>query len=182
MALARELDPLDVGLRAMQALLDLYRRDYARAEAQLNAVLDVEPRHLLTLSLLGALHLYRAMPDAALAAYRKAQTVAPHLSIGAVGIAQALALRWEDDAARATRDALREQFRNRYLSPYQLALIALRLAERDEAIEQLEKAASERDSNFVCVLVDSAFDALRDTPRFIELITSCGLGSAMATE
>ena len=179
LALARELDPLDVGLRAMRALLDLYRRDYARAEAQLNAVLDIEPQHLLTHALLGALHLYRAMPDAALAAYRKAQTVAPHLSIGAVGIAQALALRGEHDAARATRDELCERFRDRYLSPYQLALIALRLAELDEALDQLETAASERDPNFICVLVDPAFDTLRDAPRFIELIASCGLDRAL---
>lgn len=178
MQLARELDPLDVGLRAMHALVHVYRRDYARAEAMLSSVIDGEPRHLLAHSLLAALHLYRSDAESALAEYRLAKEIAPHVSIGAVGIAQAHAMACRRAEAVAERKALIDAFEGRYLSPYQLALIALRLDDRDDALAELARAAHERDPNFICVLMDPAFDGLRDDERYVALMHDCGLDRA----
>ena len=173
--LARELDPLDIGQRAIQALLHIYRRDHARAEAMLISVLDDEPRHLLARSLLGALHLFRGRHDDALTEYRIAHEIQPALSIGSVGIAQAHAMAGRKKEARAERSALLLAFENRYLSAYQLSLIALRLGERDEAFAELTRAALERDPNFIAVLVDPSLDELRDDERYLELLRTHGL-------
>ena len=177
--LARELDPLDVGLRVTHALLHIYRRDYTRALAMLDSVLDGEPRHLLVHSLLAAIHLYRGNASQALSAYQLAQEIAPNLSIGAVGIAQALAMAGRRDEALAERQALLGAFQDRYLSPYQLALIALRLGDRDDALAELARAAHERDPNFICVLMDPAFDDVRADDRYVTLLRDCGLDRAL---
>ena len=177
--LARELDPLDIGQRATQALLNIYRRDYALAEAMLTSVLDDEPRHLLARSLLGAVLLFRGQHEDALREYRTAQEIAPGLSIGAVGIAQAHAMAGRTKQAHAERETLRRAFEGRYLSPYQLALIALRLGDRDDAMAELARSATERDPNFIAVLVDPAFDELRGDPRYAELLRTHGLDQVL---
>ena len=180
--LAHELDPLDLGQRATQALLHLYRRDYARAEAVLDALLDDEPRHLLARTLRGSLHLLAGRSDEALDAYRIAERSMPDLSIGLVGIAQAHALAGRRDEARAARAALVASFAGRYLSPYQLALIDLRLGDVDGAFERLAQSAVERDPNFIAVLVDPSLDGLRADPRFAALLAAHRLDDVLPTD
>jgi len=177
--LARELDPLDFNQRSTHALLAFYRRDYVQAEAMLEAMLDDQPRHLLAHSLRGALHLLRGETDAALTQYGIARTLSPDISIGAAGIAQAHALAGDHAAAEAEREALVRAFADRYLSPYQLALIDVRLARFDAAFAALEAAASERDPNFIAVLVDPSLDALRPDPRFAALLARHGLDAVL---
>ena len=173
--LSRELDPLDIGQRAIQALLHIYRRDYAHAQTLLVSVLDDEPRHLLARSLLGALHLFCGRHEDALIEYRIAHEIQPGLSIGSVGIAQAHAMAGRRREAEAERAALLHAFEDRYLSAYQLSLIALRLGERDEAFAALIRAATERDPNFIAVLVDPSLDELRGDDRYAALLRTCGL-------
>ena len=177
--LARELDPLDLGQRATQALLRIYTRDDAGAARVLDALLDDEPRHLLGRSLRGALHLFGGRPDEALAEYRIAERLAPDISIGSVGVAQAHALAGRIDDARAARAELVDRFEGRYLSPYQLALIDLRLGDVDSAFDELRRSARERDPNFIAVLVDPSLDALRDDPRFAALLVDRGLDAVL---
>jgi serine/threonine-protein kinase len=177
--LAHDLDPLDIGQRAIHALLEVYRRDYAHAEALLDALLDDQPRHLLAHSLRGALHLFRGDHAAALREYEVTRSLAPDISIGSVGIAQAHALAGDVEAAVAERAALVRAFEGRYLSPYQLALIDLRLERTDEAFAALETSAAERDPNFIAVLVDPSLDALRPDPRFAALIARHGYGAVL---
>lgn len=173
--LAHELDPLDIGQRATHALLELYRHDYERAETILIAMLDDEPRHLLARSLRGSLHLIRNRPEEALAEYRIAQQLMPAISIGSVGIAQAHALAGRRPEADAERAALVLAFEGRYLSPYQLALIDLRLGDFDRAFDELGRSAAECDPNFIAVLVDPSLEALRSDSRFEALLARHGL-------
>ena len=177
--LARELDPLDIGLRAVEALLAIYRHDYPRAESLLDALLADEPRHLLARTLLGSLLLFRARPDDALREYRQARELAPHISIGSVGIAQAHAMAGRTDEARVERERMLREFEARYLSPYQLAMIALRLGEEAAALDALRRAADEADPNFITILVDPTFDAVRSDPRYLALIDDTGLAHAL---
>ena len=169
--LARELDPLDPSLRTREAILHLYRHQWSEAECGLRAVLDMTPGAALPLSLLGSVQLCRGEPEAALATYAEVARGTPQLSIGEVGMAQALALAGRRDEALALLAALQQRFDpDKHLSPYQLAMIRWRLGETDAALSQLEAAAQTRDCNFFCLPVDPAFDALRSHPRFEALM------------
>lgn len=175
LAVAREKAPLELSLRAHDALLCLYRRDWPLAEAKLEGLLDLQPDSLLGRTLLGALHLYRGDAAEALARYRTVMEEQPTLSIGWIGVAQAQALGGDPAAARATRDELLARFDGRLVSPYQLALVAVQLGETDAALGLMERAGAERDCNFFCAPVDPGLDGLRDEPRFERLLQRHGL-------
>jgi tetratricopeptide (TPR) repeat protein len=180
--IARRIEPLELSLRAHEALLQLYRRDWPATEAHLQALLDLSPESLLGRSLLGALQLYRGDAAAALACYRAIADELPALSIGWIGVAQAEALGGDAVAARRTLAELRARFDgHRWLSPYQLALVAVRLNAFDEALALLDEAGAARDCNFFCILVDPGLDPLRDDPRLAALLACHGMAALPAT-
>lgn len=169
LAHARRLDPLHLGLRAHEALLHLYRQDWSAAEATLQALLDMSAENVLGLSLLANVELLRGDLDASLARYRRVQQLHPRLSIGWAGVAQALALLGRGDEARACVAELRHRWAGHYPSPYQLAMVAVRLGETDEALTLLARAVDDRDPNAICLPVDPCFVALAGDARFTAL-------------
>jgi tetratricopeptide (TPR) repeat protein len=59
----------------------------------------------------------------------------------------------------------------RYVSPYNFALVYLGLGENDEAIRALEQTYEDRDGyNIAFLKIDAFLDPLRDDPRFQALV------------
>ena len=176
LAVARELDPLHLSLRAHLALLDLYRRDWAAAAAGLHGLLDMSADNVLGMSLLAYVMLCQGGTEATEAAERQYAAVAlrhPQLSIGPLGVIWARAALGEHGQQGQSHDHARQDFAKlvlgwpgRYLSPYQLAMTELRLGDRPGALTLLERAVHERDPNALCLPVDPAFDNLHAEPRF----------------
>jgi tetratricopeptide (TPR) repeat protein len=169
LACARQHDPLHLGLRAHQALLHLYRRQWPAAVEALRALLDMSADNVLGMSLLAYVALCQGDAAGALAQYRQVAEQHPALSIGAVGQVQALAALGELRAARGSLDALQQAWAGRYLSPYQLAMAELRLGQPHTALALLRRAVAERDPNAPCLPVDPAFDCLHGDPDFLRL-------------
>lgn len=180
--LARELDPLDMNVRAHHALTMLYAGHDERALAGLDAILEVEPTHVIAHVLRATALLWRGDLDHAAREYQRIVANHPGLTIGEIGLAQTDA---EAGRMRAARTRLRRLLQSRdarYFPPYQVAMIHARLGDFDAALDWLDRAAAERDMNFVCTPVDRAFVALRDDPRFGALLARHGLrGPAAAT-
>jgi tetratricopeptide (TPR) repeat protein len=65
--------------------------------------------------------------------------------------------------------------KQRYVSPYHLALIYTGLGAHEQALDNLEKAADERYNWLVFIPVEPMFDTLRSEPRFISLVRRIGL-------
>ena len=181
LAVARELDPLHLSLRAHMALLDLYRRDWAAAAAGLHGLLDMSADNVLGMSLLAYVMLCQSgagraesagsagSAEGAEAAERLYAAVAqrhPQLSIGPLGVIWARAAQGRQPGIRQDFAKLVQAWPGRYLSPYQLAMTELRLGDRAAALTRLERAVHERDPNALCLAVDPAFDGLHAEPRF----------------
>ena len=166
LALARQLDPLNLSLRGHQALLHLYRREWDGAEDALRALLDMSPDNVLGLSLLAYVALCRGQATTALVLYQQVARLYPQQSIGAAGVAQAQAALGQTQAARRTLAKLQQSWPGKYLSPYQLAMAELRLDDVPAALALLQRAVAERDPNALCLPVDPAFDAVRQMPAF----------------
>jgi len=66
-------------------------------------------------------------------------------------------------------DSLKERSKKEYISSA-IALIHIGLAEKDQAIEWLERAYREHDIWLVWLKMGSTFDTLRDDPRFQDLL------------
>jgi TolB-like protein len=172
---ARELDPLDLKMRAHHALLALYSGDDARAERELDAILALEPRYLIAQALRATACLWRGDLARAEAAFATLARDYPTLTIGEVGLAQVDAESGRVDSARARLRAVTAQERGAPLPPYQAAMIHARLRERDDALAWLDRAAREHDMNFVCAPLDRTFVLLRDDAGFVDLLRRHGL-------
>jgi len=65
--------------------------------------------------------------------------------------------------------------KKRYVSPLDLARLAAQVGRREKAFAYLDAAFAERSSGLVLLKVDSAWDAIRDDPRFAELVRRVGI-------
>jgi len=70
-----------------------------------------------------------------------------------------------DEGLRIAR-TLEQQAKTDYVSPLDIAVVHLGAGNRDLALRWLERALDERSSNLFLLKVDSAWDGLRDHPRF----------------
>lgn len=166
LARARQHDPLHLGLRAHQALLHLYRRQWPAATAVLRGLLDMSADNVLGMSLLAYVALCQGDAASARAQYEQVAAQHPALSIGPLGAVLALAAGGQPRAARSALDALVQAWSGRYLSPYQLAMAEVRLGQAAAGLALLQRAVDERDPNALCLPVDPAFDSLHDEPAF----------------
>jgi tetratricopeptide (TPR) repeat protein len=166
----RRVDPMNLGLRAHQALLWLYRRQWDDAEDTLQALLDLSADNVLGLSLLAYVNLCRGDADTALSLYTRMTELHPSQSIGPSGQVWALAALGRPAQARQQLRLLQQQWAHgRYLSPYQLAMAQCWLGDDAAALDLLQRAVDERDANSLCLPVDPTFDRLAAAPRFVAL-------------
>ncbi len=84
--------------------------------------------------------------------------------------AYASALAGDLPGARVILDQLKSLAAQRYIPPFNLAVVYLGLDERDEVFSALEKAYQDHDMRLSFLKVDSKWNALRDDPRFASLM------------
>jgi hypothetical protein len=70
---------------------------------------------------------------------------------------------------------IERQARERYVSPYSLALVHASLGHTDEAFRQLDRALEERSSWMAFAAVNPRLQALRSDPRFSEVRRRVGI-------
>jgi tetratricopeptide (TPR) repeat protein len=95
------------------------------------------------------------------------------LSILLVGHAYAVSGRTRE--ALAAIDKLNALSKQRYFSPYRVALIHAGLGDNDQAFEWLERGYQKRDAWLIWLKVDPALDRLRSDQRFPDLLHRVGL-------
>jgi DNA-binding winged helix-turn-helix (wHTH) protein/TolB-like protein/Flp pilus assembly protein TadD len=69
----------------------------------------------------------------------------------------------------------KELAKQRYISPFNFAIIYLGLGDKDRALEYLEKAYEEHPHTMVHLKTQPMFDSLRSDPRFTELLRKMSL-------
>ena len=178
--IARDLDPLDQTLRCQHALMPIYTGRYEEAEAALLAILDIDQDNILARALLGATYLYSRQPARALDEYQRIIDQSPAISIGWCGRGQALAMLGMRKKARAVLVHMISESGDSFVSSYQVAMVYARLGDIPATLEWLDRAGTQRDANFICAPVDPAFEALRETPAWQDLMKKHGLGQAAA--
>ena len=72
--------------------------------------------------------------------------------------------------ARAALDEMMRFSKERWVPPYNFALVYNALGENDKALDYLEKGFAEKDVRMVWLKVEPKWNNLRNEPRFIELM------------
>ena len=177
---ALELDPLSVIINADYGSALTNARRYDQAIEQLRKTVEMDPGFYYAHWTLGNALELKGFNEEAIAEYKKAialnddplpRALLGHLYAKLGRKDQALAI------LKQLRE-LRESSKERYVSPYNLALIHIGLGQKNEAIQLLEETYEERDGyNIVFIKVEVLLDPLRGDPRFEVLVQKVFAGT-----
>ncbi len=163
---AIELDPLSLVINADTSWIYFSARRYDEAEAQVRKTLEIGPQFFLAHYYLGEVLQFKGRLSEAIAEFQKAfELNNDPYSLAMLG--QAYARNGQKDEAQKILARLNEEAKSHYVAPYALALVQTALGDKDRAIEELERAYAQGETNYLfAIKVDPMLDNLRGDPRF----------------
>jgi len=180
---AEELDPLSPMIRAYGALVYVYARQYDIALEECNKALELDPNFVTGYYNRVWVYLAKSMFDEAMA---DQEWVLPFLqplsssNSALVGAAYIIAGRTEE-AKRILRECeeAAKHERAEDVNHVALALIHLKLGDKDRALEMLERAFKARTATPFVIRLSPWFDELTSDPRFNELVKKTGVAELL---
>jgi serine/threonine protein kinase/Flp pilus assembly protein TadD len=177
---ALQLDPLSpIANTAVGGCLYRMRRWDESAEA-LRRTLDLNPGFGHAHWSLGRVLLEQGQPDEALQRFEDAAKIMGPIPAALSELGYCHARMGRRDLAHTTIQELQRLAEREWVSPVSAALVYAGLGEYDEAMRCLEEALRKRIRQLVWVNVDPRYDAMRNNPKFEQLIASLGLSPVQA--
>ena len=170
---AQQLEPLSLVINTDLARAYTFARQYDEAIKQYRKAIELYPNAGLGHLNLALAYELNGMQDEAVAEYLTAISGAPAEEITALRDAYST-LGWKG-FWRKRLDILKKESEQRYISPLRVAQIYIRLGEKDQALEWLEKGHEERTSWLIDLKSSPIYDSLRAEPRFQRLLRRVGL-------
>jgi serine/threonine-protein kinase len=167
---ALELDPSSLSIRRGLGWVYYYTRRYESAVYHLRRAIAMNPTSEDTYRVLGLVLTQQGAYDEAERAFREAITLSPELSYATAGVAHVLALRGRRREAEALLAELDARARDHYVSPVAFCIVHLGLRNIDQVFSWLDRAYQDRRGWLTYLNVDPMLDAVRDDPRFGELV------------
>ena len=173
--LAEKLDPLSPFTVANAGYPYYYARQYDEAIKHYRKALELDPNYSWGHLWIGQAYLQKEMYKEAIDEINQAIRLSngDTRPLATLGHAYAVAGR-RDDAMKVLAQ-LQEMAKQRYVSPYFIALVYVGLREDDQAFAWLQKAYEERHPYLILMKVEPVFDRLRSDPRFVDLVRRVGL-------
>ena len=164
-----EVDPLSVAISDDVAGAHYWARHYDEAIAQGQKSIELDRSHAAAYVFLGQAYDLKGSYAEAIAAYQKAIDLSQRTTniMGLVGHAAAVSGR-RSEALKIVKE-LKEVSADKSVSPYDLAIVYTGLGDKDNAINQLNRAYEERAGWIIAIKVEPMFDPLRSDPRFADL-------------
>jgi DNA-binding winged helix-turn-helix (wHTH) protein/TolB-like protein/tetratricopeptide (TPR) repeat protein len=164
-----EVDPLSLAISDDVAGAHYWARHYDEAIAQGQKSIELDRSHAAAYVFLGQAYDLKGRYAEAIAAYQKAIELSQRTTniMGLVGHAEAASGR-RSEALKIVKE-LKEVSADESVSPYDLAIVYTGLGDKDNAINQLNRAYEERAGWIIAIKVEPMFDPLRSDPRFADL-------------
>lgn len=175
-ARAKELDPLSPIMRTLESLFLYFDARNDEARDKLTKTLEIEPNFWIALLTLARLDIRQGKYADAIAQLTKARRISGDntQTISMIGYARAMA--GDRVQAQAALDDLKTLSMQRYVPPYNFALIYNGLGEDDEALLWLERAYDARDVLLApFIKADPIWGRLRSNPRFAAILKRMNL-------
>lgn len=172
---AHELDPLSVTISTDIGFNHYYRRSYDEAINQLRATLVISPKFPLAHLWLGRAYQQKKMYSEAIDEFNKTDAALPGWVVTIAGTGHAYGEWGHQTEAKQVLVRLNQMAREKYVTPYGIALVYAGLGDKDQAFAWLNKAVAGRSHWLVWLNRDPRFDRLRSDPRFDDLKKRVGL-------
>jgi serine/threonine-protein kinase len=169
------LDPLSLIINTLVGWVHYYARDYDKAIAKLEEVLELEPDFIPAHLWLGLAQQQIGRIDAMVERLQKAIDLSDGSPLMWSALGRAYAAAGKSADVQAVLDLLEDQSGSAYVPPYHIAGIHAAAGRPDEAFGWLERALERRDHWVLFLKVDPTWDDLRPDPRFADLTRRIGL-------
>ena len=167
---ARAVDPLSISINFSLGWRLYMARQYNRAIEQLHNTLEMDPSYELPHLVVGQAYEQTGQFDLAIPELRRAVELSGEAPLMVSALAHAYARAGNKVEGQKLLANLMLQAKNRYVSPYYLAIVYVGLGEDEKAMDWLEKAFTDRSNGLVFMKVEPELDHLRSNPRFIALL------------
>lgn len=173
---AEQLDPLSPIIQSMVGLIFYHARDFDAAIAQYQKTINNHPNFPVVYAYLSLAYAQKGMFDEAFEAEAKLlQTAAGVDEKGVESLRQIYRQNGWKSFLKTLLDGTNAEAKNHYVNAFSQAFLYMRMGEREEALEWLEKSFAEQHRYVVYLNADPYADFLRDDPRFQDLIRRVGL-------
>ena len=151
------------------ASIRYYRREYDAALEQCDQAIELNPYFSQAYWTLGFIQEQRGDIAEALAAFTRAQELAPGSPRNKGALGRMMAQDGKRDAAQDILKELQCEAERRYVSPLIFASLHFALQQEEVGYEWLRKAFQDRCFELLLIRVDPKFDQFQKNPVFLEL-------------
>jgi serine/threonine-protein kinase len=174
---ALELDPLSRASNMLLGRAYFLARQNDQAIDQLRKTLEIDPDFLPARTHLAMAYIQKKMYSQAIEELSKGGERARQYDELLTLIGYIYAVTGQRVEALKVVDQLKERSKQRYVSPYFIAIVYAGLREKDQTFEWLQKAYDDRSFRISYVAVQPEFDNIRSDPRYADLIRKLNLPS-----
>jgi serine/threonine-protein kinase len=166
---ALQLDPLSLLNSAMRGQFLLHGGEIDAAIAEERRVLEIESNFWVAHLLLGNAYVRKAMYVEALEEYGVSYAYSAGATEPRARTAHLLAIIGREQEARKILAELTVMSKERYVPPYNLAMIHAGLGEHAEAVRELHRACAERDVRLVFIAVEPLWKVIHNESGWAEV-------------
>jgi DNA-binding winged helix-turn-helix (wHTH) protein/TolB-like protein/Tfp pilus assembly protein PilF len=163
---AQEIDPLSPWTNSDIGFVAYLARQYDEAILASQKTLELDPDFAVAHMIIGLSYVQKRMYDEGISELQTAKANPDSRAL----LAYAYAMAGKQSEARKILDELDQLSKQKYVSPFPIAVAYTGLGEKDRAFEALEQAYAEKSWGVGMLEVNPVFDPLRSDPRFAVLL------------
>ena len=172
--LAQELDPLSLVMNTDEGLGYYYAGRYDEAIAAYRRALDLDPNYVAAREYIGRVYAAKGMFTEALEEFQKAVTLSDRPDLLAY-LGYIYAATGKKVEAQKTLGELNRLSKQKYVPPYDIAVMYAALGQKDQAFAWLERMVAEHSIYITQLPLEPVLNPLRSDPRFNDLLRRVGL-------
>ena len=178
---AHELDPLSLIIGDVVGWIYSLSRRGDDAIQEFRKAIELDPKFYPTHYDLGLTYVQMGKNQEAIAELEQARSLAGDTPRTLSGLAYAYAMAQQGSRARSFLDQLQKLSTQRYVPPFDIAVVHAALGEHNLAFTWLDKAYEDRHPWLVMLKVTPKVDSLRSDPRFTALLERVAASSTPVT-
>jgi TolB-like protein/DNA-binding winged helix-turn-helix (wHTH) protein/Flp pilus assembly protein TadD len=179
---ANELDPLSLVINANLCFALGVAGAYEQAVAHCRRTIELDPNFAYAHHRLGQVYVLHGSYDPAIEELQQAISLSGRSPRAIAELGLAYALSGQQARARGVLGELKTLSAQRYVSPFNLAVVYGGIGDRNNALRWLEKAYDEQSTSMCTIQVSPAFRTLHGEPRFQALVARTGLPPARRSQ